>query len=94
MVDGGADGGVDDLARVFTEVSGGPSGSGGFGVGVGVERQYPFPYRVLDEVQRSSGGGVVGVGDPAGPVGPVLQLTLADDPARIRSTNTDVVARP
>ncbi len=50
-----------------------------FGVRVRVARQHLITNEVFDERQRSAGGGVVGVCDPARPVGPVHHLIIADD---------------
>jgi len=77
---GAADGVVDDTPRVFAQQAGGQAGAGGFRVGVGVPGQHMVPDGVLDEVQRPTGSGVVGVGDPARPVRAVEDLAFADDP--------------
>ena len=49
------------------------------GMGVGVKRQNGVADEFLDEVERSSRGGVVGVGDPAQPEGSQHGRIAPDD---------------
>ena len=74
----GAQPGLDQLTRVLAQPGGLQSGAAGLGVGVGVARQHLVPDEVLEEGQRPTAGGVVGVGYPAGAVRAVHDLVVAD----------------
>ena len=74
-----AEGLHDDRAGVFAEPGGLQTGAAGFGMSVGVTREHFVPDEVLQEAQRSTRRGVVGVGDPAWPIRSWHHLVIADD---------------
>lgn len=75
----GADRVPDDGTGVLPEAGGLPPGPGRLRVGVGVPREHEVADGVLDEAQRTTRGGVVGVDHAPRPVGTVDDLVLADD---------------
>ena len=82
-----AEGLHDDRAGVFAEPRGLQTGAAGLGMSVGVTREHLVPDEVLQEAQRSTRRGVVGVGDPAWPIRSWHDLVIADDGSRIRRSN-------
>ena len=73
-----ADSVEDDGTGVFAQPGGLQPGSAGFSVGVGVAGQYLVADKVLQEAQRPTRGGVVGVGHPTRPVRTGHHLILTD----------------
>ena len=65
------DGVADDPTGILAEPRGLQPGAAGFGVGVRVAGQHLVADEVLDEGERPAAGGVVRVGHPARPEGPV-----------------------
>ncbi len=70
---------ADDAARVLAQPGGLQAGSAALGVGVGVAGQHLVADEVLEEGQRPTGCRVVGVRDPAPPVGGGHHVVLTDD---------------
>ena len=73
-----ADSVVDNGTGVLAQPGGLQTGSAGLGVRVGVAGQYLVADEVLEEAQRSTRRGVVGIGHPARPVRTGHHLILAD----------------
>ena len=69
----------DDAARILAQSRGLQARAARLGVGVGVGGQNGIADEVLDERQRTSTRGVVGVGDAPRAEGPVHDAVLADD---------------
>ena len=79
VVLGAADRVADDPPGVLAEAGRLEPGPRRLGVGVAVERQDRLADEVLDERERATRRGVVGVGDPAQPERPDDRLVVADD---------------
>jgi hypothetical protein len=73
-----ADGVADELAGLLAQAGRLPAGPGALGVGVGVAGQDLLADDVLDERQRTAGGGVVAVDEPARPKGAGQLVVVAD----------------
>ena len=76
---GGPDASGDQCPRVLSEAGSLKPRARGFGVGVGITGQHPLAQVVLDERQRPTGRGVVGIDDGSRSKGPVDHFGRADD---------------